>query len=301
MPVALFGIQALRVAGQVLGGWVGRPGVLGALWRGAVHLGDCSLPRGALRTWAGAPPLHMAAKVDLTTSTDWKEAKKYLSGLSQKQRREHYFTKDFLPLKSIDTWKKMAKNAHVKQPEGAKFPKDAALNEKISLLRHDITKLEVDAIVNAVDGCIHRAAGELLKEECRSLSGCETGEAKITCGYRLPALWVIHTVGPVCQGPPGPTQEAALRSCYSNSLHVAQDAQLHSVAFPCISTGVFGYPSEAAAEVALGTLREWLQEHKDKVERLVLCVFLEKDEAIYKEKLPLYFPVGDSVDAAALD
>ncbi|CAM2116865.1 unnamed protein product [Caretta caretta] len=91
----------------------------------------------------------MAAKVDLTTSTDWKEAKTYLKGLNQKQRREHYYTKDFVTLKDIDTWKKMAKSARLKQPEETKFPKDNHLNEKISLVRRDITKLEMDAIVNA--------------------------------------------------------------------------------------------------------------------------------------------------------
>ncbi|EMP25780.1 MACRO domain-containing protein 1 [Chelonia mydas] len=99
----------------------------------------------------------MAAKVDLTTSTDWKEAKTYLKGLNQKQRREHYYTKDFVTLKDIDTWKKMAKSARLKQPEETKFPKDNHLNEKISLVRRDITKLEMDAIVNAVPWCGGRA------------------------------------------------------------------------------------------------------------------------------------------------
>nr|XP_020824074.1 O-acetyl-ADP-ribose deacetylase MACROD1 isoform X3 [Phascolarctos cinereus] len=242
----------------------------------------------------------MAAKVDLSTSTDWKEAKAFLKSLSDKQREEHYFCRDFVKLKKIPTWKDMAKGATTKEEE-PQYKKDKALNEKISLFRGDITKLEVDAIVNAanssllggggVDGCIHRAAGHLLTEECRTLHSCETGKAKITGGYRLPAKYVIHTVGPIAQGDPSPSQVQELRNCYVNSLQLALEHRLRSVAFPCISTGVFGYPNEAAAEVVLSTLREWLEEHKDKVDRLLICVFLEKDEEIYRKRLPHFFPV----------
>ncbi|XP_070806426.1 ADP-ribose glycohydrolase MACROD1 isoform X3 [Pituophis catenifer annectens] len=244
-----------------------------------------------IRSWAAAAPLAMAAKVDLTTSTDWKEAKSFLKGLNNKQRRAHYFTKDFVKLKQIPTWKEMAKSARIQQPEETNYPKDNNLNGKISLFRGDITKLEVDAIVNAVDGCIHHAAGPLLKEECRSLNGCETGKAKISCGYRLPARFVIHTVGPIAQGEPSSSQQTELGDCYKNSLKLALDNKLQTVAFPCISTGVFGYPNDAAAEVVLDTLHNWLENNKDKVERLIICVFLEKDDEIYKEKLPKFFPI----------
>nr|XP_045009824.1 ADP-ribose glycohydrolase MACROD1 isoform X2 [Jaculus jaculus] len=268
--------------------------------------------RAGVRTWA---PLAMAAKVDLSTSTDWKEAKSFLKGLSDKQREEHYFCRDFVRLKKIPTWKETAKGVAVKV-EDPKYKKDKQLNEKISLFRGDITKLEVDAIVNAanssllgggggtqgaprftlpspaVDGCIHRAAGPLLTDECRTLQNCETGKAKITCGYRLPAKYVIHTVGPIAVGKPSASQEAELRSCYLSSLDLLLEHRLRSVAFPCISTGVFGYPSEAAAEVVLAALREWLEQHKDKVDRLIICVFLEKDENIYQQRLPYYFPVA---------
>ncbi|XP_047371736.1 ADP-ribose glycohydrolase MACROD1 isoform X2 [Sciurus carolinensis] len=243
--------------------------------------------RAGVRTWA---PLAMAAKVDLSTSTDWKEAKSFLKGLSDKQREEHYFCRDFTRLKKIPTWKETAKGVAVKVEE-PKFKKDKQLNEKISLFRGDITKLEVDAIVNAVDGCIHRAAGPLLTDECRTLQNCETGKAKITGGYRLPAKYVIHTVGPIAHGEPSAGQAAELRSCYLSSLDLLLEHRLRSVAFPCISTGVFGYPSEAAAEVVLAALREWLEQHKDKVDRLIICVFLEKDESIYRQLLPHYFPV----------
>uniref|UniRef100_A0A8D1EWI8 Mono-ADP ribosylhydrolase 1 n=1 Tax=Sus scrofa TaxID=9823 RepID=A0A8D1EWI8_PIG len=144
----------------------------------------------------------------------------------------------------------------------------------------------------AVDGCIHRAAGPLLTDECRTLQSCETGKAKITCGYRLPAKYVIHTVGPIAHGEPSASQAAELRSCYLSSLDLLLEHRLRSAAFPCISTGVFGYPNEAAAEVVLTALREWLEQHKDKVDRLIICVFLEKDENIYRQRLPYYFPVA---------
>uniref|UniRef100_G3V8V6 Mono-ADP ribosylhydrolase 1 n=1 Tax=Rattus norvegicus TaxID=10116 RepID=G3V8V6_RAT len=231
----------------------------------------------------------------------WAEPKSFLKGLSDKQREEHYFCKDFIKLKKIPMWKETAKGLAGKV-ENPKYKKDKQLNEKISLFRGDITKLEVDAIVNAannsllggggVDGCIHRAAGSLLTDECRTLQNCETGKAKITCGYRLPAKHVIHTVGPIAVGQPTASQAAELRSCYLSSLDLLLEHRLRSVAFPCISTGVFGYPNEEAAEVVLATLREWLEQHKDKVDRLIICVFLEKDEGIYQERLPHYFPVG---------
>ncbi|XP_032975423.1 ADP-ribose glycohydrolase MACROD1 isoform X1 [Rhinolophus ferrumequinum] len=267
------------------------PAGVGAWGAAAVRL------TAGVRTWA---PLAMAAKVDLSTSTDWKEAKSFLKGLSDKQREEHYFCRDFIRLKKIPTWKETAKGLTVKVEE-PKYKKDKQLNEKISLFRGDITKLEVDAIINAanssllggggVDGCIHRAAGPLLTDECRTLQNCETGKAKITGGYRLPAKYVIHTVGPIAHGEPSTSQATELRSCYLSSLDLLLEHRLRSAAFPCISTGVFGYPNEAAAEVVLTALREWLEQHKDKVDRLIICVFLEKDENIYLQRLPHYFPV----------
>ncbi|KAF4009841.1 hypothetical protein G4228_000998 [Cervus hanglu yarkandensis] len=159
------------------------------------------------------------------------------------------------------------------------------------LLARALFPPQLTARFPAVDGCIHRAAGPLLTDECRTLQSCETGKAKITCGYRLPAKYVIHTVGPIAHGEPSASQAAELRSCYLSSLDLLLEHRLRSAAFPCISTGVFGYPNEAAAEVVLTALREWLEQHKDKVDRLIICVFLEKDENIYRERLPHYFPV----------
>ncbi len=156
--------------------------------------------------------------------------------------------------------------------------------------RGDITKLAVDAIVNAanttllggggVDGAIHRAAGPELLAECRTLGGCATGEAKITKGYRLPARFVIHTPGPVWHG--GDRSEAErLAACYRNSLALAVKKGCRSVAFPCISTGVYGYPKEAAARIAVETARAFLSGYAEELD-VVFCCFSEADCARYR-------------------
>ncbi|KAG7517177.1 hypothetical protein JOB18_000984 [Solea senegalensis] len=240
----------------------------------------------------------MARKVNLTSADgNWKDTKEFLLSLSVKDRRQYYRTTDFVPLDDIPVWTPSADG-----PKPGLYPRNEKLDQKISLYTGDITKLEIDAIVNAanntllggggVDGAIHRAAGPVLKKECASLHGCETGEAKITCGYGLPAKYVIHTVGPIAQGGVGEEQRKALRSCYDNSLKTATEKSARSVAFPCISTGIYGYPPEKAVHEALATVREYLDEHHDKLDRVIFCVFLPMDKELYMQNLPLYFPAA---------
>ncbi|MDP2144358.1 MAG: O-acetyl-ADP-ribose deacetylase [Gallionella sp.] len=163
----------------------------------------------------------------------------------------------------------------------------------LQVVQADITTLHVDAIVNAanesllggggVDGAIHRAAGPELLAECRELGGCRTGEAKITGGYRLPARFVIHTVGPVWHGG-GDGEAELLASCYRESLRLAAGQGATSVAFPCISTGVYGYPFEDAARIAIATVRSSLQKY-DSVSEVIFCCFSANDADVYRRLL----------------
>jgi len=164
---------------------------------------------------------------------------------------------------------------------------------RIELYKGDITKLKVDAIVNAansallggggVDGAIHRAAGKELLTECRTLNGCKTGDAKITKGYNLPSKFVIHTVGPVWnEGRSGEPEKLA--SCYRRSLEVAIENGVKSIAFPNISTGVYGYPKKEAAEIATKTVVSFLNNH-DEFELVIFCVFDDENFAIYSNLL----------------
>jgi O-acetyl-ADP-ribose deacetylase (regulator of RNase III) len=163
------------------------------------------------------------------------------------------------------------------------------LRARMQVIQGDITRLAVDAIVNAanesllggggVDGAIHRAAGPGLLEECRKLRGCPTGQAKLTAGHRLPARYIIHTVGPVYDG--GGYHEAELlRSCYRESLRLASDQAFKSIAFPCISTGVFGYPKTEACDIAVSAVIEWLATDVHP-ELVVFCCFEAEDTELY--------------------
>jgi len=167
------------------------------------------------------------------------------------------------------------------------------VSPKISVVQADITTLVVDAIVNAanssllggggVDGSIHRAAGPDLVHECRLLGGCKIGQAKITKGYQLPAKHIIHTVGPVWRG--GNYGESELlASCYRNSLLLAEKHHVQSIAFPSISTGIFGYPIELAAQTAINTVLGFLSE-SDALSEVIFCCFTADDRYIYRELL----------------
>lgn len=158
---------------------------------------------------------------------------------------------------------------------------EAGIRSRIEIIEDNITTLAVDAIVNAantsllggggVDGAIHRAAGRELLEECRTLNGCRTGQAKITRGYKLPAKHVIHTAGPVYQGG-GKGERALLASCYRNSLALCVEHGLQSIAFPGISTGVYGYPLREAADTAIAAIAEHLQGNELPA-RVILCTY----------------------------
>lgn len=168
----------------------------------------------------------------------------------------------------------------------------ASILSKIEIHQGDITKLEVDAIVNAantsllggggVDGAIHRAAGPELLAECLTVGGCPTGEARITKGYNLPAKYVIHTVGPVYSG--RPRDPKLLKSCYLNSLSHAKDHKADSVAFPAISCGVYGYPINDAAQIAIETTIAFLKEH-DAPNKVIFVLFSDADRHVYQQQL----------------
>lgn len=176
-----------------------------------------------------------------------------------------------------------------------------SLNDIISLIRYDITKLQVDGIVNAanrsllggggVDGAIHRAAGYQLRDECADLHGCDIGDAKITSAYNLPCNRVIHTVGPIYEiaaREDSSLPEILLRSCYRRSLEVAVENNVKSIAFAAISTGVYGYPSDEAAEAAADEVRKFLEAPANvgKLERVIFCNFERKDVVAYEDVIP---------------
>lgn len=203
-----------------------------------------------------------------------------------------------IPLTEIPTVAALYNLGRLTTSVAVKKPANQTYNNTIALIRTDITKLRVDSIVNAannsllggggVDGAIHRAAGRELLTECRTLDGCETGSAKITKGYDLPAKHVIHAVGPVYDDDEAAESAKLLRGCYRTSLNLAVENGCKSIAFSALSTGVYGYPSEDAAETAVGEVRRWLDEDGkgQSLDRIVFCNFLEKDENAYHKVLP---------------
>jgi len=168
------------------------------------------------------------------------------------------------------------------------------METELVVLKGDITKLRVDAIVNAanrtllggggVDGAIHSAAGRELYEECKALGGCKTGEAKITKGYKLLAKYVIHTVGPI-YGRENGREAELLANCYKNSLKLAIDYNIKTIAFPSISTGAYGYPIEEASEIAVTSVKKFLDDEKDHIEKVYFVAFSDADFKVYQDLL----------------
>ncbi|XP_072592519.1 ADP-ribose glycohydrolase MACROD2 isoform X6 [Vulpes vulpes] len=242
----------------------------------------------------------------------WREEKERLLKMTLEERRKEYI-RDYVPLNTILSWKEEMKGKSQNDEENTQETSQVkkSLSGKVSLYRGDITLLEVDAIVNAanasllggggVDGCIHRAAGPCLLAECRNLNGCETGHAKITCGYDLPAKYVIHTVGPIARGHINGSHKEDLANCYKSSLKLMKENNIRSVAFPCISTGIYGFPNEPASVIALSTIKEWLATNHHEVDRIIFCVFLEVDFKIYKKKMSEFFPADDNNEEESVD
>lgn len=205
-----------------------------------------------------------------------------------------------IPLSEVPTASLLYKLKRLVPPSSPVNKPSQPFNDTISLICNDITKLQVDCIVNAanesllggggVDGAIHRAAGPNLVKECRQLHGCKTGDAKITDAYNLPCKRVIHTVGPVYEAELRKAEdrpEHLLRSCYRRSLELAVENRMKTIAFPAISTGVYGYPGVDAAHAVLDEVRVFLESHDiGALERVVLCNFLRKDEEAYESLIP---------------
>ncbi|KAL1747146.1 hypothetical protein HDZ31DRAFT_32653 [Schizophyllum fasciatum] len=196
-------------------------------------------------------------------------------------------------LKDIATIGKLYAEKVLAAAEKPKYPFKRELIDRISLFQGDITHLEVDAIVNAanrsllggggVDGAIHAAAGKDLVKECRTLGGAQTGESKITKGYKLPAKNVIHTVGPVYHSNEAEKSEKLLRSCYRSSLQLAVQHNLEHIAFCSVSTGIYGYPIAAATHVALDEVRKFYDsDDGEKIDRTIFVVWSDKDKRVYE-------------------
>ncbi|XP_052701881.1 ADP-ribose glycohydrolase MACROD2-like [Crassostrea angulata] len=250
------------------------------------------------------PPWVTRSKVSIDIQS---ERERFLSMPLEEKRKLYKCGKKLKLLDDVPTWpdfyqqnENRLKKAVSKKKLPKLYPVNEEINKRVSIWKGDITTLEIDVIANAanktllggggVDGAIHSAAGKKLVQECLTLTGCETGEAKITAGYKLPAKYVIHTVGPIGE------KEDLLSNAYSSVLGLLKENNLASVAIPCISTGIYGYPSEKAALVALKTVRDFLEKDDTykKMDRVIFCLFMPKDVSIYEEQMQVYFPIEDA-------
>ncbi|KAI0671409.1 A1pp-domain-containing protein [Trametes maxima] len=209
----------------------------------------------------------------------------------------------YVGLTKIPTLRELYKVGVLKAAEGTsvRYSSKPALLDRVSLYQGDITRLDVDSIVNAanrsllggggVDGAIHAAAGPSLLDECRGLNGCDTGDAKVTKGYDLPARHIVHTVGPVYSSTNVDVKAQQLASCYKTSMQKAVDTGSKHIAFPSISTGIYGYPIKDATHIALDVVRQFLDSQDgDKLERTIFVVWSDTDKHVYETLIPLYFP-----------
>ncbi|KAM6207586.1 ADP-ribose glycohydrolase MACROD2 isoform 4-T4 [Sarcoramphus papa] len=196
----------------------------------------------------------------------WREEKERLLKMTLEERRKEYL-RDYVALKNIPTWMEDLKSKSESDGENAKedLQGKKSLSEKVSLYRGDITVLEVDAIVNAANSSLLGGGGD-----------------------------VIHTVGPIARGHLTDTHKENLANCYKSSLKLAKENNIRSIAFPCISTGIYGFPNEPAAVIALNTTKEWLRKNHNEVDRIIFCVFLEVDYKIFKKKMGEFFPLDDA-------
>ncbi|XP_072713528.1 ADP-ribose glycohydrolase MACROD2 isoform X4 [Ciconia boyciana] len=196
----------------------------------------------------------------------WREEKERLLKMTLEERRKEYL-RDYVALKNIPTWMEDLKSKSESDGENAKedLQGKKSLSEKVSLYRGDITLLEVDAIVNAANSSLLGGGGD-----------------------------VIHTVGPIARGHLTDTHKENLANCYKSSLKLAKENNIRSIAFPCISTGIYGFPNEPAAVIALNTIKEWLSKNHNEVDRIIFCVFLEVDYKIFKKKMGEFFPLDDA-------
>ena len=254
-----------------------------------------------METEEAPKPEEKSQDTNPTKSPKWVREKSRFASLSPDEWKKRWSEMGATVVQDIPTWKEYSL---VKTEDNSEKPTEGNEEEPVDLSSHvsifsgDITTLGIDAIVNAanesllggggVDGAIHRKAGGLLLEECRTLGGCETGEAKITGGYGLPSRYVIHTVGPRGENPD------LLKSCYENCLALMAENGLRTIAFPCISTGIYGYPNTEACAVALQTVHEFLEKTPDRVDRVIFCLFLKKDISIYEKDMQKMFTVNDA-------
>ena len=243
-------------------------------------------------------------------SDDWKEEKNRFLSMTLDEKRKYYDCGDnYVMMGDLPTWRNYAEMNNLHGSKVISWSQcntpftDKGFSDIVSLWMGDITTLEIDVLVNAanftllggggVDGAIHMAAGPALLNECAALNGCDGGQAKCTGGYKLPAKYVVHTVGPRSG------EEDLLKQCYWNSLTLMQDLGQRTIVFPCISTGMYGFPKKRAAELAVGTTCRFLEANLDAVDRIVFCVFLPEDLDIYKQILSKYLQI-DRTDTSAV-